>query len=61
MAVNKKFKKCLKYLGGIIFHGLEYSIRHEVFFFSSTNSFFTTFVINIGFKIKVSVAIYSSV
>ena len=28
-----------------------------VLYFSSTNSFFTTFVINIGFKIKVSVAI----
>ena len=30
MAANKKFKKFLKYLGDIIFHGLEYLIRYEV-------------------------------
>ena len=32
MAANNKFKKSFKYLGGIIFHGLEYLIRHEVVF-----------------------------
>ena len=32
MVANKKFQKSLKYLGGIIFHGLEYLIRHEVVF-----------------------------
>ena len=54
MAANTKFKQSLKYLGGIILHGLEYVIRHEVvLYFSSTNSLFTIFVINIGFKIKV--------
>ena len=30
MAANKK--KSLKYLGDIIFHGLEYLIRYEVVF-----------------------------
>ena len=30
MAANKNLS--LKYLGGIIFHGLEYLIRHEVVF-----------------------------
>ena len=30
MATNEKYKQSLKYLGGIIFHGLEYLIRHEV-------------------------------
>ena len=33
MAANKKFKKSFKYLGGIIFHGLEYLIRQVVFCF----------------------------
>ena len=33
MAVNKKIMKFLKYLGGIIFYGLEYLIRYEVVFF----------------------------
>ena len=32
MAANKQFKQSLKYLGGIIFHGLEYLIGHEVVF-----------------------------
>ena len=32
MAANNKFKNSFKYLGGIIFHGLEYLIRHEVVF-----------------------------
>ena len=32
MAANEKYKQSLKYLGGIIFHGLEYLIRHEVVF-----------------------------
>ena len=32
MAANEKYKQYLKYLGGIIFHGLEYLIRHEVVF-----------------------------
>ena len=32
MAANKKIKQSIKYLGGIIFHGLEYFIRHEVVF-----------------------------
>ena len=32
MATNKQFKQSLKYLGGIIFHGLEYLIGHEVVF-----------------------------
>ena len=32
MATNEKYKQSLKYLGGIIFHGLEYLIRHEVAF-----------------------------
>ena len=56
MAANTNFKQSLKYMGGIIFHGLEYVIRHEVVLFfkiSSTNSLFTIVVINIGFKIKV--------
>ena len=40
MAANKKFKQSLKYLGGIICHGLEYLIRHEVvLYFNSTNTF----------------------
>ena len=29
MAANNKFKKSFKYLGGIIFHGVEYLIRHS--------------------------------
>ena len=32
MAANEKYKQSLKFLGGIIFHGLEYLIRHEVVF-----------------------------
>ena len=32
MAANTKFQQSLNYLGGIIFHGLEYVIRHEVVF-----------------------------
>ena len=33
MATNKQLpKQSLKYLGGIIFHGLEYLIGHEVVF-----------------------------
>ena len=32
MAANEKYKQSLKYLGGIIFDGLEYLIRHEVVF-----------------------------
>ena len=32
MAANKQFKQSLKYLGGIILHGLEYLIGHEVVF-----------------------------
>ena len=32
MAANKQFKQSLIYLGGIIFHGLEYLIGHEVVF-----------------------------
>ena len=32
MATNTKCKLSLKYLGGIIFHGLEYVIRHEIDF-----------------------------
>ena len=32
MAANEKYKQSLKYLGGIIFHGLEYLIMHEVVF-----------------------------
>ena len=32
MAANEKYKQSLKYLGGIIFQGLEYLIRHEVVF-----------------------------
>ena len=43
MAANKKFKKCLKYLGGIIFHILEYSIRHEVVFCFFYKKIQTTF------------------
>ena len=31
-----------------------------VLYFSSTNSFFTTFVINIGFKMKVSETIFTA-
>ena len=32
MAANEKYKQSLKYMGGIILHGLEYLIRHEVVF-----------------------------
>ena len=64
MATNKQFKQSLNYLGGIIFHGLEYLIGPQrlsfVLIFNSTNSFFTIFLINIGFKMKVSGAIFTT-
>ena len=45
MATNEKYKQSLKYLGGIIFHGLEYLIRHEVAFFYNLGSIRVFFII----------------
>ena len=53
MAANTKFKQSLKYLGGIICHGLEYVIISTRFFFYILVQPFTIIAINIGFKMKV--------
>ena len=55
MAANKIFKQSLKYLGGIICHGLEYLIRHEVSLFyilAQLKTFLNSFYISTAVRIK---------